>query len=296
MNRKALLVVAALALFMGGCSLKKTVINSTALFMDDLVDSFFQENDLEFAETAIPGNLKLLDGLIKGAEGGNEGLLIKGCKLYGMYAMGFLEDTGVDRKDERKRTQRASNFYKRARDYGMEVLKKRPDFKNSLDKSTDEFLPSLQAFGKDDLESLFWTSFAWGEYINLNRHNIRAVADLPKVKAMMERVIALDDTYFYGLPRLFMIVYYSMPPMFGGDPVKAKAEYDRVKEISGDKFILTDFFMAKYYAVQVQDREMFDYLLDKIENAEDDVIPEKMFTKIAKKKAEFIGKKAGDLF
>jgi hypothetical protein len=285
-----------IAVFAGGCSLKKTVINSTALFMDDLVDSFFQEEDLEFAETAIPGNLKLLDGLIKGSEGGNEGLLIKGCKLYGMYAMGFLEDTGIDKKDEKKRMLRASAFYKKARDYGMEALKKRPDFRNSLDKNLDEFLPTLQAFGKDDLEALFWTSFAWGEYINLNRHNIRAVADLPKVKAMMERVIALDDTYFYGLPRLFMIVYYSMPPMFGGDPVKAKAEYDRVKQISGDKFILADFFMAKYYAVQMQDKEMFEFLLDKVENAEDDVIPEKMFTKIAKKKAEFTSKKVDDLF
>lgn len=296
MNKKLIIAFVMLALLAGGCSLKKTVINSTALFMDDLVVSFFQEKDLEFAEAAIPGNLKLLDGLIKGAEGSNEGLLIKGCKLYGMYAMGFLEDTGVDKRDERRRMQRAANFYEKARDYGLEVLKKRPDFRNTLDKSLAEFVPSLQAFGKDDLEALFWTSFAWGVYINLNRHNIRAVADLPKVKAMMERVIAIDDTYFYGMPRLFMIVYYSMPPMFGGNPVKAKAEYDRVKEISGDKFILTDFFMAKYYAVQVQDREMFEYLLDKVENAEDDVIPERLFTAVAKKKASFISKKAGEFF
>ena len=176
------------------------------------------------------------------------------------------------------------------------MIKKRHDFRNSLDKSLDEFTPSLLAFGKDDVEALFWASFAWGEYINLNRHNIKAVADLPKVKAMMERVIALDDTYFYGLPRLFMIVYYSMPPMFGGDPVKAKAEFERVKEISGDRFILADFFMAKYYAVQVQDKDLFESLLDKIENAEDDVIPEKMFTKVAKKKAEFMSKKGQELF
>ena len=101
--RVSIVFIAAIliAIVLGGCSLKTTVINSTALFMDDVVDEFLAETDMDFAKQAGPANLKLLDGLIKGSNNENDGLLIKGCKLYGMYAMAFLEDEGQDRKEEK---------------------------------------------------------------------------------------------------------------------------------------------------------------------------------------------------
>jgi hypothetical protein len=283
-------------LALSACSLKRTVINSTALFMDDVMDGFFEEGDIIFAEAAIPGNLKLLDGLIRGAAYENDGLLLKGCKLYAMYAMGFMEDASIDKKADKENIKRASAFYEKAKDYGLTMLKRNSDFKKAVEGSIDEFTLVMPAFGKDDVETLFWSAFAWGEYINLNRNNVSAIADLPKVKAMIERVIELDDKYFYGLPHLFMIVYYSMPSMFGGDYEKAKKEYRAMQDISGGKFILADFFMARYYAVQVQDRALFDELISKIESAQDDVIAEKLFTQVAKKKAAVLKMKAKDLF
>ncbi|HRU39075.1 MAG TPA: TRAP transporter TatT component family protein, partial [Candidatus Goldiibacteriota bacterium] len=258
------------------CSLKKTVVNSTALFMDDIMDGFFEETDLKFAQEAIPGNLKLLDGLIRGSGFENDGLLLKGCKFYAMYAMGFLEDSAVDKKTDRENLKRASVFYERAKDYGLIVLKRRADFKKAVEAGIDEFNAVMPAYGKDDVETLFWTAFAWGEYINLNRNNVAAISDLPKVKAMIDRVIELDASYFYGLPRLFLIVYYSMPKMFGGDPEKAKKEYAAVLETSGGKFALTEFFMARYLAVQLQDRPMFDEMLEKVDAAPDDAIKERL--------------------
>lgn len=293
---KAAAIFALCVLALSGCSLKKTVINSSALFMDDVMDSFFEEGDIVFAEQAIPANLKLLDGLIKGSANENDGLLLKGCKLYAMYAMGFMEDASLDKKTDKENLKRASAFYERGKDYGLAILKKNPDFKKSVEGSIDDFTQVMPAFGENDVETLFWAAFAWGEYINLNRNNVSAIAGLPKVKAMIERVIELDDKYFYGLPHLFMIVYYSMPKMFGGDYDKAKKEYQIVQEISRGKFILADFFMARYYAVQVQDRKLFDELLAKVDAAEDDVIKEMLFTKVAKKKSIILKQKAEDLF
>jgi hypothetical protein len=113
---------------------------------------------------------------------------------------------------------------------------------------------------------------------------------------MIERVIELDGNYFYGLPHVFMIVYYSMPKMFGGDLDKAKKEYEAARNVSGGKFVLADFFMARYYAIQVQDRELFNSLIGNIEAADADVIKEKLFTQVAKKKAAVLKLKEGDLF
>jgi len=286
---------AALLMF-GGCSMKRMVVNSTALIMDDVIEAFFEEEDLEFARESAPANLKLLDGLIKGSGYKNDGLLIKGAKLYAMYAMGFLEDAALDRRADRENLRRASVFYDRARDYGLEVLSRNADFKRAVAGTLDEFKAVLPAFGKNDVEALFWTGFAWGEYINLNRNSIAAIADLPKVKALIDRVVELDGSYFYGIPHLFRIVYYSMPPMFGGDYEKALAEYERINGISGGKFALAHFFMAKYYAVRVQDEALFDELLKRTEAVADDAIKEKLFTLAAKKKAALLAQKKKDLF
>ena len=298
MNKfKAAAVLAALFVFLlSGCSLKRTIVNSTGLIMDDVEGAFYEENDILFAQEAIPGNLKLLDGLIRGSNRENEALLIKGSKLYGMYAMAFLEDASADKKTDRENLARAKNFYKRAKEYGMAALLKNPDFKKGYEADLDEFKSSLQAFKKDDVEALFWAAFSWGSYINLSKNSPMDIADLPRVKAMIERVIEIDDTYFYGLPHLFMIVYYSMPKMFGGDTDLAKKEYDRVKEISGAKLALVEVYMAKHYAVQLQDRQLFDGFLESVNNTADDVIPEIMFTKVAKKKAAVLAERAEQLF
>jgi len=278
------------------CSIKRITIDSTGLFMDDISDSFFEEGDIDFAEQAIPANLKLLEGLIKGSSYENAGLLLKGCKMFGMYGMGFLEDANTDKKIDKKNLKRASAFYEKAKDYGLMIFRKKSDFKQALEGTIDDFTRIMPAFNENDVELLFWTAFSWGSYINLNRTSPYAIADLPKVKIMMERVLELNDKYFYGLPHLFMIVYYSMPKMFGGNLEKAKDEYNKIIEISGDRFALADFYMAKYYAVQSQDKELFIKLLDKIENTPDDVIKEKLFTQVAKKKAAVLKEKAKELF
>jgi hypothetical protein len=295
--RTVFISLAALALVAAsGCSLKKTVINSTGLFMDDVVDEFLAESDFEFAREAGPANLKLLDGLIKGSNYENDGLLIKGCKLYSMYAMAFFEDEGTDKKSEKINMKRAANFYKRAYEYGMKIMLKNPDFKAVSEGSLDDFIKVMPAFGKTDIDTLFWTAFAWGSYINLNRNSASDIADLPKVVAMINRVIEIDTGYFYGIPHLFLIVNYSMPAMFGGDLEKAKAEYMKIKEISGAKFIIADFFMAKFYAVQSQNKEMFEQLLKGIAEADPNIIPENIFTQVAKRKAELLLAKENDIF
>ncbi len=296
MNKLRLIILFFLILSLSGCSIKRMTINATGSFMEDVVKAFFEEEDIDFAKQAIPANLKLLDGLIRGSNYENDDLLLKGCKLYGMYAMGYLEDADTDRKLEKENLKKASYFYKKAKDYGMKILTKNNDFKNVLDKDFSEFEKMMVAFNKKDIEALFWTTFSWGSYINLNKNSVEAVSELPKVKTMIARVLELDDEYFYGLPHLFMIVYYSMPRMFGGDMEKAKGEYEKIKEISDGKFILADFFMAKYYAVQTQDKKLFDELLSNIEKTPDDIIPEKLFTRIAKKKAEILKIKSKDLF
>ncbi len=293
---KKLILIAAACFVISGCSMKKTVINTTGLFMEDIVNSFLAEPDADFAREAAPANMKLLDGLIAGSGYENYDLLVKGCKLYAMYGMGFYEDMSLDKKTEKENLVRASRFYEKAMDYGFRALSIKPEFKTAKEGSLDEFVKVMEAYGKNDTEALFYCAFAWGSYINLNRNKTEAVASLPKVKAMMERVISLSPDFMYGMPHVFMIVYYSMPRMFGGDPEMARKAYDKIMDISGGKFVLADFFLAKYLAVSKLDEEMFDAALLRVANADESIIPEKLFTALAKRKAAVLKARKNDLF
>ncbi|HDT15728.1 MAG TPA: hypothetical protein ENN55_05915, partial [Firmicutes bacterium] len=162
-----IMIMIFLAVFLlSGCSMRRLAVDTTALFMDDVVAAFLQEEDAEFAEAAGPGNLKLLDGLIRGSDFQNDSLLVKGCKLYGMYAVAFFEDASADRRTDRKNLKRASVFYERAKNYGLKVLAGNRDFREALEKPYEDYKKTLMAFGENDVEALFWTAFAWGSYIN----------------------------------------------------------------------------------------------------------------------------------
>ena len=74
--------------------------------------------------------------------------------------------------------------------------------------------------------------------------------DLPKVEAMMDRVLELDDTFYYGgIHALMASNFVSRPEMFGGQPEQAKDHFNEAFEISESKYLLWYFLYAKYYAV-----------------------------------------------
>ena len=64
------------------------------------------------------------------------------------------------------------------------------------------------------------------------------------------------------------------PVMFGGDPDKARHHFNRAIEITGGKFLLAQFLLAKYYAVPAQNRELYEKTLNDILSAPGDLHPE----------------------
>jgi len=115
---------------------------------------------------------------------------------------------------------------------------------------------------------------------------------------MMETVLALDETFYYGGPHLFLgTILASRSPILGGDPQKANEHFIASLQISHEKFLLTKYFYARTYAVQVQDRDLFKRLLQEILSAPDDLLPEqRLANEIAKVKARRLLNQAEDLF
>ncbi len=284
---KKFLLSLPLVLLLEGC-IQTLAVRSMGGIMDYGFQAFNEESDLQIAQYALASDLKLIEALIK-ADPGNEKFLLFAAQGYNAYGLGFAEDDSVER---------ARVFYLRARDYGLRILEKNSAFREAEGKDLAEFTKALQTFSQDDVPAIFWTASSWFSYINITRSDVEAIAAIPRANALMDFVLAHDSTYYYGGAYLFLgAIEGSIPPMLGGKPEKAKADFEKSLTISGGKFLLADLYYAQTYAVQIQDKELFESLLKKIEDAPIDILPEaRLANAIAKRKARILASKENDLF
>ena len=288
MIKKAILITFFLIVSISGCSVQKLAVRSMSGILDNSMAALYEESDLTLAEQAIASDLKLLEGLIK-TDPENEKLLLLACQGFASYALGFVEDTDPGR---------AKKLYLRGRDYGLRILRKKSDLKNSLSGSLEELEIALKKLDKKVVPELFWTANNWASWINLNFSNPDALADLPRVQLIMARVLQLDESYFYGGAHLFFgTIYAGRPPLLGGNIKKAKQHFDRCFEFSQEKFLLPYVYYAQYYATRMLDEELFESTLIKVLEMPDNILPgQQLPNAIAKKKARKLLERINELF
>jgi hypothetical protein len=77
--------------------------------------------------------------------------------------------------------------------------------------------------------------------------------------------LELNADYLHGLPYIIMGSFLSArPEMFGGDIAKAKEYFDKAITLSDHNFFPAQYYYARYYSVRIQDRELFNDLLNEI--------------------------------
>ncbi len=261
------------------CSMQKLAVRATTGVLENTLVALNEENDLELAEISIASNLKLLEGFLK-SDPQNKKLLIFATFGYTSYAVGFVEPKSKDR---------AKNFYLRAKNFGLQVLEKNKDFKNAnLSSNEEDLRKSLKKFSKKDLEILFWTANAWGSFVNLSRNDPFALAELWKPQALMERCLELDETFYFAGHHLFFgTIKGSLPKILGGKPEESKKHFDKALEITDGKMLMVRVYFAKFYAIQTQNREIFENQLKQVLEFEINQAPEiALMNTLAKERAK----------
>ncbi|MEW6511353.1 MAG: TRAP transporter TatT component family protein [Bacteroidota bacterium] len=281
------MTVCCASIVLPGC-LQQIAVSTVGGMVDEGFEAFTSESDLEFAEQALPGNLKLLDVMLKNSPD-DERLLRLASEGYASYALAFLEG-----KDD----ERARAFYLRSRDYGLRIMRNDGALARALDGSLEDLKGELVRRDKDDVPGAFWAAFGWGGYIQLSLTDPAALVDLPRAQALMEFVERVDSTYYFSGAHLFLgTLYGSRARMLGGDPEKSKAHFEAALRINRGAFLLTYLYYAKSYAVQTQNEALFEELLMKVRDTPVDVLPSyRLANTIAKKKAEQLLGKKSDLF
>lgn len=271
-----------------GCSVQKMAIRSMGDILDNSLISLYEEEDLELAEHAIASDLKLLEALIK-SDPENEKLLLMASQGFASYALGFVED---------REPERAKKLYLRGREYGLQRLKQDHFPVYALSGDMTSFENSLKSVQEDDVPTLFWTAYNWAGMINLSLTDPQALIDLPRVQLMMQRVIDLDEDFFFGGAHLFFATIYALrPPILGGNVEKAAEHFERCFIYANDKFLLPYVYYARYYATRTMDRELFEGTLDKVINTPADILPDQVLpNKIAQQKAKRLYTQIDQLF
>ena len=287
MQTKRVLPAFVLGFLFTGC-IQTIAVSTVGSIANDGFSAITEEGDLAFAGQALPGNIKLLEVMLK-SDPDNKKLLTLISQGYNSYALAFLEDSLQDR---------ARDFYKRGRDFGLRMLRQDAEMARALDGTVDDLKAVLAQRDRDLVPAAFWTAFGWGSFIYLSLDNMDAIGDLPRAEALMEFVARRDSAYYYGGAHVFLgTLYGSRPRMLGGNPDLAKAHFEAALRINGGKFLMTYVYYARSFAVQTQDEALFISLLTKVESTSIDILPEfRLANAIAKQKARLLMSRRSDLF
>lgn len=260
------------------CSVRKMIINEVAGIVGNGISAFEQDDDLDMLEKAFPGNIKLIEAFLENSPD-NYRLLVLLSRFYASYTFIFFEGKweeatlkgyvpNKEKPDEKTSDQgnvrlaalkeTVNRYYLKGADYAMRALEvNHGQSRDQLKKvaSQNWFFEKLT---KDDVPALFWYGFNTGAYVNLNRDSIKAISKAHLAEKAMKRVLELDPAYYHGGAHLFLLAYYaSRSPMMGGNPEVALSHYKKLKDLTGDSFLLADLYYARFYLYQKQERKKF---------------------------------------
>jgi hypothetical protein len=252
LSKRFLFTVVATVVILSGCT--QVVSNTKKEFAEDLSAAMLEQNDPETVKQAVPAYLILVSSMIKG-DPDNVDLLISGSKLYGSYASVFVED--------RHRKKRLSTL---SFDYAHQAFcLRKPSACDIRGLSYYEFEQSLTRFNKEDVDILFALGSAWAGWLQAHSADWNAVAELPRIEAIIQRVLELDPAINNGDAYLYMAVMQSfLPPAMGGKPELARKNFEQAIEVSDGSNLMAKLLYAKKYARLVYNKELHDALLTQV--------------------------------
>ncbi|MFY2764797.1 TRAP transporter TatT component family protein [Arenimonas sp. MALMAid1274] len=252
------LVAIALALAaLAGCA---TIVDRASdKLASQLGSAVLNSDDPATVRDGLPAYLLLLDGLAADAatdDAGKATLLFAAAELNGAYAGNF---TGDDPARARRMAAKALDYARRG------TCAQDPPLCKAMSGDVEGFVAAVQAAPEDHVAGLYGLAAAWVGFLQANSEDWGAIADLPKVQALLERVVAIDPAHARGMPRVYLGVLNSLrPESIGGKPELARTHFEAAIAQSGGRNLYAKTLMAEYYARLLFDQPLHDRLLAEV--------------------------------
>jgi predicted anti-sigma-YlaC factor YlaD len=295
---RALAVVLVLA-SLSGCSLRTMAVRTVANTLSESGDAFARDEDPDLVRDAVPFALKTYESLLETLPK-HEGLLLSSCSGFTQYAYAFVQTDAdlleaTDYEGAAQMKARALKLYLRGRGYCTRLLELRSP--GVVEKLQIDPPNALAWASRDDVPLLYWTGASWGAAISLGLDRPELVADVPAVKALIERVLALQEDHGRGAAHAIMISLEALPAAMGGSPERARKHFQRAVELSDGLDPGPYVTMASSVALAAQKRDEFVMLLEQAVAIDPDKYPgTRLATLIAQKRARHLLSRVDELF
>jgi hypothetical protein len=142
-------------------------------------------------------------------------------------------------------------------------------------------------------------SFAVGSlaYIHTHSDDWEALADLPRIEAVLKRLLVIGDPADAGTVNSYLGMLNTLrPPALGGQPEQGRAYFEKAVELSGGRDLSVLVEYARSYARLVYDRELHDSLLNRVLAADPRQDGHTLLNTLAQKQATELLASASDYF
>ena len=224
MKFKNLIFVVTLAALSGCAGL---VSGLTGKMADDLAYTILNSDDVDTVKEGMPAYLLLIDSFLRGSPD-DKNLLLAASTLNGSFSI-FAED------------ERASLLTKKSLTYALHAACISNDELCGLrTQKFETFQGTVDATTIKDVPVSYASAVAWAGWIQANSDDWNAIADLAKVKYLLERVIVLDETWENGGPHLYMGGLETIfPKSMGGHPEKGRDHFIKALSLSDEQYLMT---------------------------------------------------------
>ncbi len=268
-SARRMAVAGMVLLALGGCSIQKLAMKRVADMLSSEESTVFTgDADIDLVGDALPFALKLYESILETVKDSPELYLATG-KAFALYARAYVqmpaEMLPQERFEDRQRGEkRAKALYLRAQAYiarGLEL--RRPGLSRRIMEG-DDWQGAIAEARREDAPWLYWGALAWMGAFSTNTFDFEAMLTLPRVAAMIERVLAFDDGFDAGGAHEILVTYYgSLPPDLGGSDEKARTHYEKAVALSGGLKAGPYVALALAVSVKTQNAAEFKGLLGK---------------------------------
>jgi len=255
-----LLFLGVLIAALSGCA--SIMSSATNQLANDLSNTILNSNDPDTVRDAIPAYLILIDSLLQ-SNSDNEEMLIAAATLNGAFTSVITDE------------QRQSLLTTKALSYAEKAVcvhnRKFCEFRKT---SFDAYGVLISTLKLEDVPVFYTLGVNWLGWIQANSGDWNAIAELSRVRLVLETLLILDETYENGATHLYLGGLESfLPASMGGKPEKGREHFERSIELSGGQFLMTKVVYAELYARLVFNKELHDRLLREV-IAADPIVPQ----------------------
>ncbi len=147
-----------------------------------------------------------------------------------------------------------------------------PEFAEAM-KNKGKFHEAIKKIGPEAVPAAYWYASSLGKWAKRKSFAV-LLGQKDNIRATMERVMELDEGYYYAGPHRYFGAMYAIAPGFAGGDMELSIKHYNIAIEKQPNFLGTKVLQAENYATKEDDEEMFTKLLEEVLAGDPKAIPE----------------------